>query len=268
MTAARSGQIIGVRTSVGLVRDIKTGDLINISETDRLKATLDEIRGAATAPWQCGDAIPIAPARGQVERFTPTELVPDTKGGMKPERTGYRCRDGARVRDVFDKMVDQAERAHANKGKGAGPFETPFTFGQVLAGRGYAALTERCNASGVKCSSLESLHHSGSGGGREEAIFADFARLRALHRRIGNGLAKQLRRHRPSVSSAGPDPRKSITARHLVDQICLSERTPKEILRACGWSGDSKQIKGLRSELCSALDRMQGYELDKPQNMG
>lgn len=268
MTAAISGKTVGARTSVGQVRDIKTGELVNLSETDRLKATLDEIRGAATAPWQCGDAIPIAPARGRVERFTPTELVPDPKGGLKPELMGYRGRDGARVRDVFDKMVEQAERTHAKKGKAAGPFGPPFTFGQVQAGRDYAALTERCNASGVKCSSLESLHQSGTGGGREEAIFADFARLRALHRRIGNGLAKQLRRHRPSASSSGPDPRKSITARRLVDQVCLSERTLKEILRADGWTVNAKIIGDLRVELCAALDRMQGYQGVEPQNMG
>ena len=231
-----------------------------LSETKRVAGALAAIKDEAIPPWQCGDAIPVAPARGRLERFTPSELVSDGDGGMKTELMGYRGRDGARVRDVFDEMIDQVKRAHAKKGETADPFEAPFTYGQVQAGRDYAALTERCNASGVKCSSLESLHSSGSGGGREEAIFADFARLRALHRRIGNGLAKQMRRYRPSNSSAGPDKRKSITARYLVDQVCLAEWTLTTILKANGWTGDGKQIKSLRVELCSVLDRMQGYQ--------
>lgn len=269
MKAAKLDTIIGARTATGLVRNVKASELVTLTETDRVTAALGEITDAAIPPWQCSGAIPVAPARGPVERFTPFELVLDGKGGLKSELMGYRGRDGARVRDVFDEMVDQARRAHARKGKTADPSEPPFTYGQVQAGGDYAALTERCNASGVKCSSLESLHHSGSGGsGREEAMFADFARLRALHRRIGNGLAKQLRRYRPSTTSTGPDPRKSITARRLVDQICLSERTLKEILKAEGWTVNAKIIRDLRTELCAALDRMQGYQPNEPQNMG
>ena len=268
MSAARKRPAVGVRHADGTVHDIRTGETADLSEADRLSATLVAINNAASPPWQCGDAIPVAPARGPILRFTPAELVPDGEGGVKPELMGYRGRDGGRVRDVFDKMVDQARNAHAARGKKAGTFEPPFTWGQVQAARDYAALSERVASSGVKCSSMESLSRSGSGGGREEAIFDDIARLRSLHRRIGDGLAKQLRRHRPSASSAGPDPRKSITARRLIDQVCLSGHTLKEILAASGWAVNAKIIGGLRVELCAALDRMQGYQPDKPQNMG
>ncbi len=284
MSAARKRPVVGARDAHGVVRDLETGEAIKVpspvqgmdpaalSETDRLNATLGAINEAATPPWQCGDKIPVAPARGPVLRFTPAELVPDGQGGVKPELMGYRCRTGARVRDVFDKMVDQARNAHAKEVKKmcekAGPFEPPFTWGQVQAARDYAALSERVAASGVKCSSMESLSRSGSGGGREEAIFDDIARLRSLHRRIGDGLAAQLRRHRPSKSSAGPDPRNSITSRCLVDQVCLSGQSIKEILLANAWSGRASQIRDLRSALCASLDRMQGFKPVKPQNMG
>jgi hypothetical protein len=265
--SAKKKMVIGVRQVDGDVRDLKTGNPVSLSEADRLSGTLAAIRAAATPPWQCGDMIPVAPARHGLERFTPAELVPDGQGGAKPELTGYRGRSGARVRDVFDKMVDQTRKAHAAKGDKAGVFTPPFTWGQVQMGRDYTALSERCAASGVKCSSLESLSRSGSGGGREEAVFDDLARLRALHRRIGDGLAKQLCRHRPSTSSAGATPRKSITARYLVDQVCLSGRTSTEILRAAGWTINARIRRDLRTELCAALDRMQGYQPDKPQNM-
>lgn len=240
-------------------------------EADRVAQALADIKAMAAVPYQCGDAIPVAPARGVVLRYTPQELVRGKDGRDRVEWTGYRGRDGARVRDVFDTMTEQAERAYANrcKAKKDAAFTPPFTWGQVMAGRDYAALTERCNASGVKCSSLEALRQASSGGGcRDEAIFRDFARLRALHRRIGDGLAKQLRRHRPSESSAGQAPRRAIRVRYLVDQVCLADRSLSEILKGNGWSGNSKQTRDFRAELCMALDRMQGYEGDDPQNMG
>ena len=270
----------GVRNARGQVRDLDTGEIVirvdrfgcarQMTEADRVAENIEAIKVASEPPWQCGDAVSgqLAPARPRIERFQPSALVDDGKGGTKVEMNGYRGRDGARVSDVFDRMVNQAIRAHAAKGKKAGPFVPPFSWGQVQMARDYAALTERCSASGVKCSSLESLRQSGSSGGdREAAIFADFARLRSLHRRIGDGLAKKLRRYRPSDSSAGPDPRRAITTRRLVDQICLAGLTPKEILQADGWSGNANQISDLRSDLCMALDRMQGYRPDRAQNM-
>lgn len=276
------------RKADGLVIVDGDGRAVVMSEADRLAFTLPSIKEAAAAPWQCGDAIPLAVARGPLQRFQPTELVPDGQGGHKVHPTGYRCRDGARVGDVFDRMVNQALRSHAARVKAydlettrmrrAGKntkkrkppaFEPPFTWGQVQAARDYAALVERCNASGVKCSSLESLSQSsGAGGDREAAIFADFARLRLLHRRIGTGLAKRARRHRPSESSAGHVPRSAVTVRSLVDRVCLGGMTISEILKADGWALNAKIISDLRLELCMALDRMQGYEPSRPQNVG
>lgn len=262
------GRVIDVETGNTVFRVDRAGQAVAVTEAERVAENLAAIKDAAAAPWQCGDAIPVAVARGRIERFQPSALVDDGKGGTKVELTGYRGRDGARVSDVFDSMVNQARRAHADKGKKAGPFVPPFTWGQVQIARDYAALTERCSTSGVKCSSLESLRQSGSGGGdREAAIFADFARLRALHRRIGGGLAKKLRRYRPSASSAGAEPRRSITVRRLVDGVCLAGLTPKEILQAEGWAGNASQIRDLRAELCMSLDRMQGYSMGAPQNM-
>lgn len=282
------------RNAAGLVRDLsviavdRDGKAVRMTETERLARTIPAIKKAATPPWQCGDRIPVAPARGPVHRFEPTVLVPDGKGGLDVKPDGYRCRSGARCIDVFDVMVNQARRAHEGRVRAydaetrkmardglkidkrkAPPFVAPFTWGQVQIARDYAALVERCAASGVKCSSLESLRQaSSSGGDREAAIFADFARLRALHRRIGSGLAKKMRRQRPSESSSGPDRRKTIACRRLVDLVCLGEVPLEKILKEHGWTGNGHQIRDLRSELCMALDRMQGYAPDRPRNMG
>lgn len=282
--------MIGWRDARGLVRSVADRDIVMavdgdgvvtpvseaalaagtfapVSEAVRVAGNLAAIKAVSAPPWQCGDAIPLSVARGRVLRFVPSELAPDGKGGMKPQPTGYRCRDGARCADVFDVMILQAERAHARLGRKAGTFVPPFSHGQVVMGREYAALVERCNASGVKCSSLEALRQAGRGGDREAAIFRDFARLRALQRRIGDGLAKTVRRHRPSTSSAGGDSRRSITVRHLVDQVCLADRTLSEVLTVNGWARNAQIIKGLRDDLCMALDRMQGYRDHGPQNI-
>lgn len=243
-----------------LIFDPALGALRPMSEAERGARALALVRGQGIAPWQCGDAMAVAPARAPLVRFIPDELVPDGKGGMKQQPTGYRGRDGARCGDVFDRMFDQAQRAHAAKGRKAGAFVAPFSWGQVSIGRDYAALVERCAASGVKCASLEGLRGDGGrSGNREEAMLADFARLRAMHRRIGGGMARPLIRLRAAPHSVGAVKRRAITVRRLVDQVCLADRTLSEVLQAHGWAVSSRVLGDLRAQLCAALDRMQGY---------
>ena len=106
---------------------------------------------------------------------------------------------------------------------------------------------------------------SGGNGGREEAIFSDLQRLRALHRRIGDGLAKEVRSLRPSATGGK---RRAITVRRLVDMVCLADATISDVLEAHGWAKKGPAPKALRDTLGATLDRMQGYDLAKPQNMG
>lgn len=237
------------------------------------------VKAGAAVPEACGDAIPLSPARGSVTTFDPVELVPDAKGGYRRQSAGYLGRSGAMVEDVWDRMDRQARAAHARlvqehdrarragtvaKDKAAPVYEPLFTPGQVATGRDYAALTERCAASGVSCSSLEAQHRSASGGGdREAAVFRDFARLRAYHRRIGDGLAKEVRRIRPGGSR-----RRAIRVRALVDMVCLGDRALLEVLEAHGWAKDARALVALRASLSGALDRMQGYRGDLVQDVG
>ncbi|ETX26408.1 hypothetical protein RISW2_06085, partial [Roseivivax isoporae LMG 25204] len=109
-----------------------------------------------------------------------------------------------------------------------------------------------------------SIETQGAGGGgrpgdREAAIFRDIERLRVLRRRIGDGLAKEVRHIRPGGR------RRAIRLRDLVDQVCCADRTLTDVLRGHGWGVDAKCRDGLRRALCGALDRMQGFGLVYPQ---
>lgn len=239
------------------------------------------IKARAQPPASVGPEIIAAPARGPMQVFVPREMVVTEAGNLVARRAGYLGRDGARVADAFDLMTMNALKAHpkviaaarrdydervkaAPKGKPVKPFVEPsfvppFTHGQVAAGRDYAALTERCEAAGMSSASLGAVGRGSGGGDREAAIFRDFARLRALHQRIGGGLAKEVRRHRPSSTGGA---RSAIRVRTLVDMVCLGDMTLDEVLRRHGWTSKNEVVRGdLRAALCAALDRMQGYDL-------
>lgn len=240
-------------------RHVDDGRIVIRTTTERER--LEMLRTSSAAPDDCGPEMIAAPARGAMLAFTPrrTEM---TAAGPRQRHDGYMMRRAARVGDAFDVMTDQAKRAHSRKGNDAGPFQPPFTIGQVEIAREYATLTERCNASGVKCASLEALRAAASGGGdREVAILRDFQRLRAFHRRIGDGVAKEVRRVRPGV-----DKRRAIRARYLVDAVCLGGMTLDWVLRDCKWPRNGQSRASLRAALCGALDRMQGYDLARPQD--
>lgn len=246
-------------------------------------ARIAAIKARAQPPESVGPDIIAAPARGPMQVFIPREMVVTDAGNLVARRAGYLGRDGARVADAFDLMTVNALKAHPKviaaarrdydrravypmpKGRKRRAFVEPsfvppFTHGQVAAARDYAALTERCDASGVSCASLEAVGRGSGGGDREAAIFRDFDRLRSLHRRIGDGLAKEVRRHRPSITGGK---RSAIRVRVLVDMVCLGNLTLDEVFDRHGWTQKNGSMRAdLRAALCKALDRMQGYDLD------
>lgn len=224
------------------------------------RARLAEVRAAGAVPESCGPEIPAAPARGPGVAFQPRRSVM-TPSGPRGRRDGWQGRDALRVSDAFDRMHDQAKRAHARKGKDAAPFVPPFTPGQEQVGRSYAALSERVAACGVKCSSIERGSDGGAGLTVSEAVQRDLKRLAALHRRIGDGLAKDV--VRPSQGGA----RMAIRVRALVDGVCLGDQSVGEVAARFGWGNDARLVERLRVALAAALDRMQGYDRSRPQNM-
>ena len=206
---------------------------------------LAKVRDAGRVPEGCGDAIPDAPARGPVQRFQPHVLLPDGKGGEKVVRMGYRDRHALRCVDVFDVMEVQARRRKARFG---------LTAAQVEAGRTYGLIAERVAASGLKLSSLEA--GGGGGDGIAEARLADADRLRRMRRRIGGGLALELRRVRPSARGESGQARRNVTDRELIDAVCLAGRTPADVLKDAGWSVNDRHRKQAMAALARVLDAL------------
>ncbi|WP_146592333.1 hypothetical protein [Puniceibacterium confluentis] len=280
------------------------GGICAMSETERTDVALRQILRRAAPPASCGPAMITAPARGPMQAFSPREMVLTEGGRAVSRRAGYLGRDAARVADAFDLMTLQAQRAHPARvaaAEKAHParvaaaraaydersaraqaeghrvrkfrppefvppaFVAPFTHGQVSAARDYAALAERCESSGLKCSSVEATGGGSGNGNREEAMLADFQLLRCLRYRIGDGLAKEVRRHRPSRTGGK---RSAIRVRTLVDQVCIGGLSIDAVLKSHGWTGrDDAPRRALMAALRSALDRMQGFDLVRPQDL-
>lgn len=248
--------------SVARVQETASAIQSRLSESD---AAVSRLRAASQPPVECGPEIPAAPARGELKTFRPIELVPGSVGTARDtghwERGEDQRRRGARIRDVFDRMHDQARAAHKAKGDKAGPFVPPLTPAQVQIARDYRDLTERHAAGGMKCASLEAAGRGSGGQGGEfiDAFVAEGLRLDAFHRRIGTGVAMAVRRIRPS--GRGSKTASLITDRTLVDKVCLGDCDLGQVLNAHGWSVQTAPLGALRKALAAALDRMQGYDL-------
>mgnify|MGYP001627890749 CR=1 FL=1 len=108
-----------------------------------------------------------------------------------------------------------------------------FTPSQRAIGREYGALFQKLDAAGVRCSSVEALRQNSGGHGGEyiDALLQDRARLEGWQRRIGSGVALEVRRQRPSSRNK----RGLIGCRRLVDMVCVGEMTLAEVLEKCGW---------------------------------
>ena len=204
-------------------------------------ARIGAVKARGAVPRVCGPEIAEAPARGPVRVFMPRQLGKDRDGNFVAFDAGYQGRKAMQLADAFDVMQVQARRRL-------------FTPGQIEVGRDYAALFERYANAGVRCSSLEAMPSGSGGGGGEyiDAVVDQGRRVRAIQSRIGDGLAKEIRRRK-----FGTDARRAITDRQLVDQVCLAGKTISQVLRSAGWD----QIKGgmvaeLRRKLCEALERM------------
>jgi hypothetical protein len=237
-----------------------------LSEVERR----DAIISAATAPEICGPDIPVSPARGAFATFQPRRIVPGSAGTAVPD--GYRGhgelrhRSALRSADVFDAMEQEALRRHQKKGDDGGPFTPPLTPGQVTMGRIYRNLVEDHDGKGVKCASLEASSGGGGSGSFIDTFVAQGIAIERIRARIGLGMAMQVRRIRPSKRGEGQ--LGNILDRHLVDMVCLGNRSLTDVLRAHGWSVKAPHLAALRTALAGALDRMQGYRYGGRQNMG
>lgn len=225
------------------------------------RARIAEMLDRAAPPVECGPRIAVAPARGPMMTFMPREVVQTEAGNYRSVPTGHKGWRAARVADAFDTMTRDALKAHMRLGGDDAAFIPPFSVGQIEIGREYAALVERVASSGLGCVSLEASGGGGGNGGEgvQAAVFRDIERLRMLRRRIGSGLAKEVRRIRPNGAK-----RRAIWALRLVDQVCVDGMTLSGVLERHKWPVNGREREALRAALCSALDRMRGFDLVRP----
>lgn len=200
------------------------------------------------APHPGMGAAPVAPARGTMRIEQSWDVMP---GGTR-KRAGTHGVDMCQL----EVMVAQAARRHADRTPDA-PFVPPFTSSQIAVARDYRALVEWREGSALRCSSLEAGRSTGAGG---SGLFIDsFIQqgnwLAELHRRIGHGLAMDVRRHMDRDNARRP-----ITVRALVDMVVVAGQDPTQVLQRFGWAPKGEARKTLRTQLVGALDRMQGYK--------
>lgn len=214
---------------------------------ERLQAEalrVEGIKARAMPPAEMA-AAPVAPARG------PQALVANytvTGGGM-------RQRDGAHFQALspLAVFVAQAWLRHKARGTAEG-FVPPYAPGQVAMAEMYAALAEWRSGSALRCSTLEG-GTAGGGSGHFIDTFMERGRaLAALQAAIGDVVALSPRRNMDRGNA-----RRAISARAVVDMVCLAGLDLSEVLRRFGWEGNGRNRRDLRAALCAALDRMQGY---------
>ncbi|GEM_PF-457198 len=213
------------------------------AENERLAAVV----AAGLAPSECGpEMVSIAPARGRVIPFRSAETYLDAGGEFQTIDHGAYGRSAMRERDVFDVMIDKA-----SKKKGA-----PFTYAQVQMGRDYRDLVERHASAGVRCSSVEGMPSGGGGDGTGymDAVIDQGKQIDHWRKLIGNGLAMEIRRVRPSKRGE----RVVIKARKLVDMVCIEGKTISQVLHVHGWKIGGPNVTKLSNALCECLDRMAG----------
>jgi hypothetical protein len=236
---------VGLSAGIGGPVDLAGGQNRLFAEATRVKAMLD----TATPPPGMR-AAPVAPARG------PQQLVPNfsvTGGGMRRV-------EGAHWQGLspLAAAVAQARLRHEARNPDA-PFVPPYNPGQVAVAEDYAAIVEWRAGSALRCASLE----AGRGGGGSGLFIATFMEqgrwLSELQRRIGDGVAMSVRRHMDRGNG-----RATITVRAAVDMLVLGGQDLSVILRRFGWAEKGSHRKDLRTAICGALDRMQGYKDASP----
>lgn len=235
LTTLRLGAIKVIAREMGKIPPSSAG---HAGEAGRLAA----IKAAARPPETCGPAIPLAPARGRVVDYT-TWAMGATPHGFEPQHSGFRGRSSARAADVFDVMIQQVQRRGGRD---------PLTSAQVATARLYAAMVERHAARGVRCISVEAQGGGGSGGGDGgyiDAVLDEGAAIRRMEAAAGESWALEVKYNRGGT-------RRSITARRLVDMVCLEGRTVSEALKVNGWSVYGDTVTRAYGQLGAALDRM------------
>ncbi|QDC11266.1 hypothetical protein FHY55_19405 [Oceanicola sp. D3] len=231
-------------------RRLKRGDpdaALPPLDAERVAVLKRHLRGAT--PEVCGPSIPDAPAREGVVVVETSRYYPKGEGDWEVKPDGYQGRKAMRAKDVFDCMAEQAGRAGS---------AAPLTPAQVEMGRTYGELVRWHMSAGVRCSSVEAMPSGGGGGGDLDWIDRVVIRgreIEQLRQRIGDGLALEVKRVRPSERGE----RRAISNRMLVDAICIYDMSIPTLIENHGWKEKGSLRKKLHIALAERLDVMAGY---------
>lgn len=251
MTAERRAIAAAVERLVAAKMKIATDLARLFGQPDPFTTDADRVarrKAEARAPERCGSEIVAAPARGPMRAFTPLAVTPKENGAYEIAAIGHLGRDAARKADAFDLMERQAQR------RAGSAYRPLFTAGQAEAGRRYAELVERHDASGIKLSSIEG--RTGGAGGAGALDVADLRlsesrRLDRLHAAIGGEVVfKTVVDHDGNVLKPGLD------TRGLVSLVCCGGLTVSQVIKRCGRSPYGDLRAEVRSALVAALARM------------
>ncbi|MEJ6397031.1 hypothetical protein [Yoonia sp. 208BN28-4] len=214
-------------------------------------ARIAAIHDAARVPDDLRDVIPDAPARGAYKVTRPEQIVPQGADGQDyvPSRQRMMI-----VADVFDRMGAHASR----RGKTCG-----LTYAQVAIGREYRDLCERIAAAGAPRSCLDDSVGGGDGTGVNAGLIDAQRRVAYLDRRIGDGVAKAVRRSRAMA-------RHPITDMQLVRAVCCGDHEVTKVAASSGWADakgrvQSPIVRALTVALSTALARMCDSPKSAPQ---
>ncbi|RJE87973.1 hypothetical protein D3P04_03365 [Paracoccus onubensis] len=234
----------------GQNRIVRDGHAISRLEAERQR--IAKLKGDATPPAECGWLIPSAPGRGGFVTFMPASMQLNAKGKWEKQPSGYAGRHAVRAADVFDQMIAAAERA--KKG-------WPLTPGQIAIGRRYRDLVEWRAAGAIKCSTIDGRVAGSGERDFMDAYLSAGRELDGMRRRIGTGIAMQVRRIRPS--QRGKAEAVPIRDSVLIEMVCIQQKHLSDVLKAHYWSTYGGNRKAIREALCAALDRMIGYLPEK-----
>lgn len=244
MTRARLESLIGGVESRHGTDDHR--DWADLPEADRVAF----VKSFGSVPLDCGPDIIPAVARGPVRAVSMDQVYQRGDGELQTMAAGHKGRATLVVADVFDRMQAQASKRKSR---------IPLTVGQVEMARTYARAVERHEAGAIRCSSMEA-HGGGSGAGSDGFTDARLASARQIdlwRRRIGNGQAMAVQRVRKSDRPSKVQ-RISITARQLIDDVCIADMEIAKVLRRYGWQADGPTIRRCCLALGGILDAMQG----------
>lgn len=209
------------------------------------RARLDEVRDRGAVAECFGTEIPEAPARGPVKAVDFVRVYPRGADDWEVKPAGFQGRRTMQVVDAFDVMEARARKRL-------------FTDGQKAVGRAYGALFERHAAAGMRCTSIETRTDRTTTGGGEfiDAVLQDARQLALWERRVGRGVALEVRRVRPGSAA-----RSVLPDLHLVRAVCVAGQTISKVLDAGGWPKNGRMVEAARMALCAALDRMAGPQV-------